>query len=105
MTIHPRAADHARMADDQNTQPGGPELDAIDWPVPDRIDDVLFAYTAWRDEAAAVEETYRQWSVAASAERDARHGAYTAALDREQVAAMTYAIAASELRALLSSLG
>ena len=93
------------MAHDENTHPGSPALDSSDRPVPDPIDDALSAYSAWREEAAAVEETYRHWCAAPSAERDRRHGAYIGALDQEQAAAITYAIAASELRALLQSLG
>ena len=105
MTTHPRGADDACMADDDNIHPASPALDFLDWPVPARIDDVLSLYTAWRDEAAAVEETYRRWCAAAGAERDRRHGAYIAALDQEQAAAIGYAIAAMGPCALLQSLG
>jgi hypothetical protein len=86
------------MAADEKIRSGSP---ALGWPVSDLIDEVLFFYTEWRDEAAAVEETYLHWCAASSVERDHRYGAYIAALDQEQAGAMTYAIAASELRALL----
>jgi hypothetical protein len=86
------------MAADEKIYPGGP---ALGWPASDLIDEVLFWYTEWRDEAAAVAETYRHWCAAPSVERDRRYGVYIAALDREQAAAMTCAIAASELRALV----
>jgi hypothetical protein len=86
------------MAADEKMHHGSP---AHGWPVSDLIDDVLCFYTEWRDEAAAVEETYLHWCGAPGAERDHRYGAYIAALDQEEAAALTCAIAASELRALL----
>jgi hypothetical protein len=67
-----------------------PTLDSLIWPVPD---EVQHAHDEWRGEAAAVQETYRQWCAAPVAERARRHGAYRAALDREQAAAVTFAIA------------
>jgi hypothetical protein len=90
------------MADDEKIHLGSPALESLGWPVSDLIDEALFSYADWRDESAAVEETYLHWCAAPRADRNHRYGAYIAALDREQAAAMIYAIAVSELRAQLS---
>lgn len=62
---------------------------------------MLACYAEWREEVSAVDETYRRWCAASTAERDRRYGVYIAALDQEESAAMTYAVVAEELRALL----
>jgi hypothetical protein len=67
----------------------------------DLIDEMLSCYYEWRDEAAVVDETYRHWCTAPSAERERYFAVYIAALDQEESAAMTYAFAAEELRELL----
>ena len=83
----------------------GPALGLLDWPLSDVIDEVLFLYTEWLDEATGVEEIYRRWSAAPSVEREHWHGAYIAALDQEEAAALMYAITAAEFRGLLQSIG
>jgi hypothetical protein len=93
------------MADHEKIHVGSPALDSLGWPVSDLIDEALFSYAEWRDESAAVEETYVHWCAAPRADRNHRYGAYIAALDREQAAAVVYAIAISELRALVQSVG
>jgi hypothetical protein len=93
------------MAADEKIHPGSPALDSLGWPVSDLIDEVLFSYDEWRDEATTVEEAYRHWCTAPAAERDRRYGAYLAALDQEETAALMYAINATELRAALQSAG
>jgi hypothetical protein len=93
------------MASDDLIRPVRPALSSLDRLVSDLIDEVLFFHTEWRDEAAAVEEIYRRWSAAPGAEREHCFGAYIAALDQEEAAAMMYAITAAELRAVLPSVG
>jgi hypothetical protein len=89
------------MAADDTILPGGRTLSSLGSPLSDLIDEALFLYTEWREEAAAVEEIYHRWSIAPVAEREEWYGAYIAALDQEESAAMMLGITASELRASL----
>jgi hypothetical protein len=49
------------------------------------------AYTQWRGEGAAVGNAYRRWPIASTLDRPLAFDAYTAALDREEGAALVYA--------------
>ena len=62
-------------------------------PVDDQptVDDAAAAYGQWREECSAVRDAYDRWSTAARKEAMRAHAAYRAALDREEVAARTYA--------------
>ena len=54
------------------------------------IDAVLDGYGAWREENAAAETAYRNWLRAGRGERGLAFAAYSAALDREELAAADY---------------
>ena len=54
------------------------------------IDAVMDAYVSWREQCAAVEVSYRIWSSAAPDQRTCGYRDYTAALDREELAANEY---------------
>jgi len=56
-------------------------------------DEILDLYLDWREEAAAVGDTYALWARAPGHDRAARFVAYTAAIDREEAAALSYAAA------------
>jgi hypothetical protein len=55
------------------------------------IDDVMDAYVDWRQESADVESAYRRWSIARSTDPAGAFAAYAAALDREELASLSYA--------------
>jgi hypothetical protein len=55
------------------------------------IDDLMDSYLDWCEEAAAVEDAYRRWSLAASSDTASAFAAYVAALDREDLASAEYA--------------
>ena len=54
------------------------------------IDAVMDIYVTWRERCVAVEMSYRIWSCAAPDERALAYRGYTAALDREELAANEY---------------
>jgi hypothetical protein len=54
------------------------------------IDAVMDAYIEWREESAAVTAAYRTWNNAPAHERTLSYDNYTAALDREELAATVY---------------
>jgi hypothetical protein len=54
------------------------------------IDAMMDRYVSWREACAAVEKTYRDWLGARSEDRAAAFAVYSAALDREEHAAMEY---------------
>ncbi len=66
-------------------------------PPSDVVDDAVEAYVRWREECAGARESYRKWGSAEKAERMLAFCAYTAALDREEVAASFYAGAMKRL--------
>jgi hypothetical protein len=103
MTIHPRRADDAGMAAHDFIRPVIPALSSAICPVADLIDEALAFYEEWRDASADVEEIYHRWRTAPDAEREPCYGAYVAALDQEEAAAMMYALADTKLRASLRS--
>jgi hypothetical protein len=55
------------------------------------IDDVMDAYVEWRQESAKVESAYRRWSIARLADPARAFAEYVAALDREELASISYA--------------
>jgi hypothetical protein len=55
------------------------------------IDDVMDAYVIWRQDSAAVEFAYRRWSVVSSTDPASAFDAYAEALDREELASISYA--------------
>jgi hypothetical protein len=55
------------------------------------IDDVMDAYIDWRHHSADVDEAYRRWTGAVSADTALAFSAYQAALDREELASRSYA--------------
>lgn len=55
-----------------------------------RVDAAVDAYVVWREESAAVDATYRTWTLAPRDERASAYEAYIASLDREEQAAGTY---------------
>jgi hypothetical protein len=54
------------------------------------VDDAVLAYVDWREECIAVWNAYRRWASAPREEAALAHGAYAAALDREDAAAKAY---------------
>lgn len=68
------------------------------------LDEMLDHYITWRGEAKAVAAAYRNWSGAAPDDHLPRFSAYLAALDREEAAATTYAIAARTVERVLQQL-
>ena len=66
-----------------------------------RLDEAMERYVEWREECAAVEEAYTNWSSAPAGEAKLPYAAYGAALDREQSAAALYGRALVRLKRLL----
>ena len=56
-------------------------------------DEIIDLYLDWREEAAAVADAYALWADATGDERAGRFVAFTAAIDREEAAALSYAAA------------
>ncbi|HWE09210.1 MAG TPA: hypothetical protein VG325_07640 [Solirubrobacteraceae bacterium] len=54
------------------------------------IDEAIRAYVGWREECAAVWDTYRRWTSAEPREAAVAFAAYMAALDREERASGVY---------------
>ena len=52
--------------------------------------DLMDVYVDWREESAALEESYGRWSIASDADRALAFTAYKAALEREEQAAIVY---------------
>ena len=63
-------------------------------------DEIIDLYLDWREEAAAVADAYATWADAPAGEKGPCFAAYTAAIDREEAAARSYADVAGERRAL-----
>jgi hypothetical protein len=55
------------------------------------VDVLLEDYVSWREQCAAVSMAYQRWSDAGRARRVSAYAEYTAALDREELAAREYA--------------
>ena len=64
------------------------------------IDEAMERYVEWREECAAVEDAYTNWSSARAGEAQLPYAAYGAALDREQSAAALYGRALVRLERL-----
>jgi hypothetical protein len=100
-TDHPdRAEDAAMSISDVYTAPSRP---ARSYATSDLIDEVLACYREWRDSMDIADEYYAGWAAASGSERESWFTAYHVALDQEQAAAETYAVFATELRAVLRS--
>jgi hypothetical protein len=54
------------------------------------VDEAMERYVEWRQECAAVEDAYTNWSSAPARDAELPYAAYGAALDREQSAAALY---------------
>jgi hypothetical protein len=54
-------------------------------------DEIIDLYLDWREEAAAVADAYALWADATADDKAARFAAFTAAIDREEAAARSYA--------------
>ena len=54
------------------------------------VDVLMHRYVSWREECAAVQQTYQRWSDATRAERDSAYCRYLSALTREEHAAGLY---------------
>ena len=54
-------------------------------------DEIIDLYLDWREEAAAVADAYELWADATADDKAARFAAFTAAIDREEAAARSYA--------------
>jgi hypothetical protein len=54
-------------------------------------DELIDLYLDWREEAAAVADMYALWADATADDKSARFAAVTAAIDREEAAARSYA--------------
>ena len=61
------------------------------------IDEALERYIDWREACHAVSAAYGQWSRGARGERPLLFAAYTAALDREELAATRYSGVISQI--------
>jgi predicted HicB family RNase H-like nuclease len=88
----------------QDIFPGSSEVAPRPFRPDELIDEMLACYAEWRQEVWAVDETYRHWCAAPSAERDRCFAVYFATLDQEESAAATYAIAAEQVRVLLNEI-
>jgi hypothetical protein len=64
------------------------------------IDEAMERYVEWREECAAVNDAYANWTKAPVEEPDLPFVAYSAALDREQSAAKVYGRALDRIREL-----
>jgi hypothetical protein len=74
--------------------------------VRDRLVDKAFQlYLDWRDECEAVDAAYRRWRHAAGTESGFAFAVYTAALDREECAALHYRAALADGQRMLSGRG
>jgi hypothetical protein len=66
------------------------KFSSVDAPSSDLIDAVMDGYVMWREQRAAVEETYRAWGAAPAEQRPSAYADYRTALDREEHAANEY---------------
>jgi hypothetical protein len=55
------------------------------------VDASIAAYSEWRPNCTEVQHAYRRWVGASGVERSCAFHSYSAALDREELAAMRYA--------------
>ena len=64
-------------------------------------DEAFHRYLDWRAECATLEAAYRNWRTAARSDSAFAFAAYTAALDREECAAVQYRCVIAEAERLL----
>jgi hypothetical protein len=83
--------------------PGATEPFPLIWPPVDLMDKVVFTYVDWCEDAAAASDAYARWSEAPTGEEDLCFAAYCAALDQEQSAAASYALALEDLNRAMRS--
>jgi hypothetical protein len=62
------------------------------------VNELVECYVEWRDCAAAVAAAYRRWSGGPHGEKHRWYSGYTASLDQEQSAAMSYERAVSDVK-------
>jgi hypothetical protein len=86
----PRTASEART--------GGPRAS-----LPRLRDEIIDLYLDWREESAALGDAYACWGDASADDKAACFAAFTAALDREEAAARTYAEMLTNGESLLRS--
>jgi hypothetical protein len=55
------------------------------------LDEMIDCYVDWRQESEQVESAYRRWAIAPSPHTSRAFAAYAAALDREELASISYA--------------
>lgn len=71
-------------------------MDAGAWPASALVDHALSMFVEWREDVAAVDQTYAQWRAAPLPERSWRVAVYTAALDQEENSARAYSQSISQ---------
>jgi hypothetical protein len=54
------------------------------------VDEFVESYVCWREASAAVKDAYEHWTGAYGEDRALAFAAYRAALDGEELAALTY---------------
>lgn len=89
-------AKYLRMATPQIPWKGEGEA-ASGWSVDGLVDEMLFYYIGWRQDAAAVADAYSRWCFAPGGQEASRFSAYMAALDREESSAANYAVGVREV--------
>jgi hypothetical protein len=86
---------------------------ALAWPAPDStptgsvhtevaprestVDAFVERYVDWREQCEVLDSAYRGWARATGSERDMAFAMYRAALDREEMTARDYELAAARL--------
>lgn len=91
ITGHPRATEADGMATARISS------DGLVGPAARLVDEMFASYVDWREDADAVSDAYTRWSDAPRGERAWRFSAYLAALEQEQSAAKTYALAITDV--------
>jgi len=104
MRRHSAVTEHARMA---TSRKGAARKgrSALHVALRRMRDEILDLYLDWREEAAAVADAYASWAGARAGEEGRCFAAYTAALDREEAAARSYAGALAQRECLSQGWG
>jgi hypothetical protein len=92
---------HSAVTDDTAMKASRPHsswvpVDTGAWPASALVEHALAMFVEWREDAAAVAQTYAQWRAAPLPERSWRFAVYTAALDQEENSARAYAQSISQ---------
>jgi hypothetical protein len=90
LTAHPDHGDHRCMGVLQIRRKREP-TPVVTGGIAELTDEMLDRYVEWREDAAAVADTYRRWSVAPANEEAMWFSAYMAALEMEEFTAASYA--------------